>query len=112
MAYLAEQRDKMFVSAVGVGEIDIHLEEGDLCADLFCAACSYQFDLSEVRGLYECSVCGVEVTEAEAKDLARRYVVAVCKRFQLDDLNDKRGFWWRLKTLFGGTKKQQASLKP
>jgi len=112
VAYLAEQRDKIFVPALGVAEIGVSFDNGALSASLFCVTCSYEFDLSDERGLYECSDCGVEVTKEEAEDLAEKHILAVAKKFDIGNNESDRGFWWRLKTLFGGTKKRQALLKP
>jgi len=113
VAYLAEHRLQIFISAVGIAEIDVHIDDEELIATIHCAVCSIEFGFNDERGLYECEYCGVEVTKPEVSDLASKYIKAVAGQFvSQGDSRDEKGLLWRLKTLFGGTRRQQALLKP
>lgn len=111
MAYLAEHRDKLFVSAVGLAEIEVSFSGDEAVVGLYCAACNFEMIHDDGSELNECRECGIEVTNNESVELARRYAYAILDRFGVPRPWEGKGFLWRLRTLFGATRKRQALLK-
>lgn len=115
MAYLAESRAMMKLPVSGCIEIR---RDGNQMDTIFgdgiymqCLPCGDELIDNAERSLFECESCGFTVTGDEANALASDYVKALSSAFAIETEEveeKKRGFLWRLLTLFGSRKKRRA----
>jgi ribosomal protein L37AE/L43A len=110
MAYLAKIRKKFNLSAVGVVEIRVELADDTVEPRVWlqCVPCEDEMLHHPARDIYECRGCGYEITKPEAAALAEQHVQALRRRFEMPDLNPKRGLLWRFLGLFANRKRLPA----
>lgn len=119
MAYLAEQRKNLKVSASGLVEIrkDPDGNPSSLGEGIYfqCVPCGDELTEDEGRSLFECGVCGYTMTGEESHGLARDYVRALVSVFDIseetkenEEKKKKRGILCLLAGLFGSRKKPRA----
>jgi hypothetical protein len=119
MAYLAESRAMMKLPISGCVEIRRDANALDtLFGDgiyMQCLPCGNELIDNAERSLFECESCGFTATGDEANALANDYVRALSSVFtvkveEVEEVEEekKRGFLWRLLTLFGSRKKRSA----
>lgn len=113
MAYLAESRAKMSIPIGGC--VEIRRDTNNLSTVfgegiyMQCLPCGDELIENEEREIFECPVCGFTVTGGEANALATEYVQALSSVFVIEvEEKEKRGFLWRLLTLFGSKRKRRA----
>jgi hypothetical protein len=110
MAYLVANRKKFTLPADGAVEIRVELT-GDLTPKprvwLQCNPCGDELQETQ-RSMFECPECGYELTSQEAGLLARRHMDALRSRFDLPDLEPKKGLLWRFLGLFVNRKRLPA----
>ena len=113
MAYLAEHRKDLKVSASGCVEIrkdpDGHPSSLGDGIYLQCVPCGDELGENHDRSLFECGVCGYTATGDEARELAMDYVRALTSVFEIHvEKKKKKGILWLLAGLFGSRKKRRA----
>jgi predicted RNA-binding Zn-ribbon protein involved in translation (DUF1610 family) len=113
MAYLAESRVKMKLPIEGCIEIRRDANHLDTVFGdgvyMQCLPCGDELTDNAERSLFECGSCGFTVTGDEANALATDYVRALSSIFVIHQKEEERkGFLWRLLTLFGSKRKRRA----